>query len=204
MEKDFKKKGINPLCIYTLAFSMLLPSVASLADLDINLGGYSVVYAATVKAPTVNAVLYDATTISGANLAKTKVNKKTVIATVHVTLKGEDGNVKATLSDNPTSGTTWSVNLPEGVKVAKGDTVTVYQQIGDDKSSEVTATAQASKASTVTLTMPTGEIWIEEYVANIVNADEKAEAIDLLKKANPTIAKDIKSVEFKITGEDPN
>ena len=203
MKFEIKKKVIKPLCIYSLAFSMLLPSVASLADLDINLGGYSVVYAAAVKAPTVNAVLYDATTISGANLAKAKVNKETVIATVHVTLKGEDGTVKATLEDTPTTGTTWKVDLPGGVKVAKGDTVTVYQQIGEDKSPEVTKTAQPSKASTVTLTMPSGEFWIEEYVANIVNADEKAEAIDLLKKANPDVANDIKSVDFKITGIDP-
>lgn len=129
-----------------------------------------------VKAPTVNAVFYDATTISGGNLAKyrDKVNKKTLIATVHVTLKGEDGTVKATLSDSPTKGTTWKVDLPAGVKVVKGDTVTVYQQIGDDKSPEVTKTAQPSKASTVALTMPSGEIWIEQYVANIVNDDEKA------------------------------
>ena len=51
--------------------------------------------------------------------------------------------------------------------------------------------------------MPSGEIWIEQYVANIVNADEKAEAIQMLKDANPTIADDIKSVEFKISGTDP-
>ena len=157
-----------------------------------------------VKAPTVNPVLYDATTISGGNLAKAKVGKELVIATVHVTLKGEDGTVKADLSVTPKSGTKWKVDLPQGVKVAKGDTVTVYQQIGEDKSLEVTENAQPSKASTVTLTMPTGEIWIEQYVANIVNADEKTEAIDLLKKANPTIANDIESVDFKITGVDPN
>lgn len=186
---------------------MLLPSVASLADLDINLGGYSVVYAKIdVKEPTVNPVFYDATTISGGNLAKARIKvdgkNKTVIATVHVTLKGEGGTVKADdLTVTPTSGTKWSVKLPEGKKVEKGDTVTVYQQIGEDKSPEVTKNAQPSKASTVTLTMPKGEIWIEQYVANIVNADEKAEAIDLLKKANPDIANDIKSVEFKITGE---
>ena len=72
-----------------------------------------------VKAPTVNPVLYDATTISGGNLAKAKVNKKTVIATVHVTLKGEDGTVKATLSVTPTRGTKWSVKLPEGKKLNK-------------------------------------------------------------------------------------
>ena len=156
-----------------------------------------------IKAPTIDPVLYDATTISGGNLAKDRINNQLVIATVHVTLKGEDGKVKAILSVTPERGTTWKVDLPKDVKVAKGDKVTVYQQIGEDKSPEVTKNAEPSKASTVTLTMPSGEIWIEQYVANIVNADEKAEAIDLLKAANPTIAKDIESVEFKITGEEP-
>ena len=156
------------------------------------------VMAATVKAPTVNPVFYDATTISGANLAKAKVNKETVIATVHVTLKGEDGKVKATLTDNPTSGTTWKVDLPGGVKVEKGDTVTVYQQIGEDKSPEVTKTAQQSKASSVTLTMPSGEIWIEQPSSNQVNEDEQAEAVEMLKAANPDIASDIKDVKFSI------
>ena len=153
-----------------------------------------------VKAPTVNPVFYDATTISGGSLAKyrDKVNKKTVIATVHVTLKGEGGTEKANLSVTPTRGTTWKVDLPEGVKVAKGDTVTVYQQIGEDKSSEVTVNAQPTKASTVTLTMPTGEIWIEHPNANLVNEDEQAEAIEMLKGANPDIKQDFKSVKFSI------
>ena len=156
-----------------------------------------------VKTPTVNPVLIDATTISGANLAKARVGKNNVIATVHVTLKDKNSKVKAELSVTPTSGTTWSVNLPQGKKVEEGDTVTVYQQIGEDKSTEVTEKAQPSKASTVTLTMPSGEIWVEQYVANILNDDEKAEAIDLLKKANLDIADKIESVEFKITGEEP-
>ena len=52
-----------------------------------------------------------------------------------------------------------------------------------------------------TLKMPSGEIWIEQYVANIVNDEEKAEALDMLKKANSTeIANDIKSIDFKIEG----
>ena len=153
-----------------------------------------------VKAPTVNPVLYDATTISGGNLAKAKVNKKTVIATVHVTLKGEDGTVKATLSVTPTRGTKWSVKLPEGKKVEQGDTVTVYQQLGEDKSPEVTENAQPSKASTVTLTMPTGKIWIEQTSSNIVNEDEQAEAVRMFNDANTEIAGDIKSVKFSIDG----
>ncbi|WP_311553180.1 LPXTG cell wall anchor domain-containing protein [Propionimicrobium lymphophilum] len=157
---------------------------------------------AAVKAPTVNDLLYDATTISGANLAKAKVDKKTVIATVHVSLKDSSGTEKASLSVTPTTGTTWKVDLPGGVKVAKGDTVTVYQQIGEDKSPEVTKTAQPSKASTVTLKMPTGEIWIEQTSSNIVNKDEQTEAIQKLKDANSGIAGDIKSVKFSIDGTD--
>ena len=157
---------------------------------------------AAVKAPTVNDLLYDATTISGANLAKAKVDKKTVIATVHVSLKDSSGTEKASLSVTPTTGTTWKVDLPGGVKVAKGDTVTVYQQIGEDKSPEVTKTAQPSKASTVTLKMPTGEIWIEQTSSNIVNKDEQTEAIQKLKDANSGIAGDIKSVKFSIDSTD--
>lgn len=66
-----------------------------------------------VKTPSVNPILYDDTTISGGNLAKyrDKVNKKTLIATVHVTLTGEDGTVKATLSDSPTTGKKMVSNL---------------------------------------------------------------------------------------------
>ena len=161
---------------------------------------------AAVKAPKIDNVFIGDKTISGSNLAKDRVNKQIVIATVHVTLKGEDGTVKATLSVTPTSGTKWSVTLPDGKKVEKGDTVTVYQQIGEDKSPEVTANAQPSKASTVTLTMPTGEIWIEQTSSNQVNEDEQAEAIEMLKKANPDIVNDIdfgpKKTKFSIDGTD--
>ena len=153
-----------------------------------------------VKAPTVNPVFYDDTTISGANLAKAKVNKKIVIATVHVSLKDSSGNEKAALEVTPKSGTTWKVALPEGVKVEEGDEVTVYQQIGEDKSPEVIKKAQPSKASTVTLTMPSGEIWIEQTSSNQVNDDEQAEAVQLLKDANAAIAGDIESVKFSIDG----
>lgn len=165
-EKD--KSLLKVLCAYVLAFIMLVTSVAGL--------GAGKVFAAAVKAPTVNPVLYDATTISGSNLAKATVNKKTVIATVHVILKDSNGDEKANVNVTPKSGTKWKVDLPEGVKVAKGDTVTVYQQIGEDKSSEVTANAQPSKAALNEdkLKMPSEEIWIERTSSNIVNKDEQA------------------------------
>ena len=193
--KENKKRGIfKPLGAFLLALVMVLTHVVG--AMDVQAAGIN------VKTPTINPVFYDDTTISGGNLAKARVNKKLVIATVHVTLKGEGGTVKATLSDTPTKGTTWKVDLPDGVKVAAGDTVTVYQQIGEDKSPEVTKDAQQSKASTVTLTMPTGEIWIEQTSSNIVNEDEQAEAIEMLKKANPDIANDfdLKKTKFSIDG----
>ena len=201
-----RKKGnwLKPLSVafITCVFALLLVMPMLYAD-DLEIGPEIIgqpMGQINVKAPTVDPVLYDATTISGGNLAKARINKKNVIATVHVTLKGEDGTVKATLSVTPKRGTTWKVDLPSGVKVAKGDTATVYQQIGEDKSPEVTAKAQPSKASTVTLTMPSGEIWIEQTSANIVNEDEQAEAVQLLKDANAAIAGDIKSVKFSIDG----
>lgn len=72
-----------------------------------------------IPAPTINKVFYGDTTISGAKLHRDRVGGKPVRATVYVTLKGEDDTVKATLSVTPTSGTKWSVKLPEGKKLNK-------------------------------------------------------------------------------------
>ena len=159
---------------------------------------------ADIGVPTINNVFYGATTISGGNLHREKVNKKTVRATVHVTLIDKKGEVKDEVSVTPTSGSTWTVNLSDGVKVEEGDVITAYQELNGKKSqvSEPKA-AQLSKAydNKDKLKMPEGEFWIEQYVANIVSDEEKAEALELLKKANTTeIANDIKSVDFVIEG----
>ncbi|PMC81777.1 InlB B-repeat-containing protein [Anaerococcus hydrogenalis] len=154
------------------------------------------------EAPTISKVFYDATTISGGKVHRGKIGGKTARGTIYVTLKDKDGVVKATLSVTPTSGTIWTVNLPQGVKVAEGDVVTAYQEFDGKQSTETTANAQPSKASSVTLTMPSGEIWIEQTSSNQVNADEQAEAVQMLKDANTEIAGDIKSVEFSIDGTD--
>ncbi|MGV2448363.1 UNVERIFIED_CONTAM: hypothetical protein FO527_30785, partial [Bacillus sp. ATCC 13368] len=68
-------------------------------------------------------------TISGANVQRKRVGGKVKRSTVYVTLKGKDGNEKATVSVTPKSGTAWTVSLPNGVKVAPGDTVTAYQTL---------------------------------------------------------------------------
>ncbi|WP_124061412.1 SHIRT domain-containing protein [Gordonibacter sp. Marseille-P4307] len=158
----------------------------------------------TLPAPTIGKVFYDATTISGANVQRKRVGKDTVRSTVYVTLKDKNGNVKATASVTPKSGTSWTVNLPGGVTVAAGDTVTAYQTLDGATSDVVTANAQPSKASENKdkLKMPADEIWIEQTSSNQINNDEQAEAIEMLKNANPSIASDFKSVKFSIDGTD--
>ena len=47
--------------------------------------------------------------------------------------------------------------------------------------------------------MPSGEIWIEHPNANLVNKDEQAEAIEMLKKANPDIANDFNLDKIKFS-----
>ena len=202
MKFEIKKKILKPLCIYTLAFSMLLPSVASLADLDINLGGYSVVYAAGIEAPTIAKAFIGTNTISGGNLHRGKINGKNARGTVHVTLKDSSGNEKATVSVTPKSGTTWTVDLPDGVTIAEGDVITAYQEFDGQKSTETTANAMDSLAiqNEDKLKMPEGEIWIEQTSSNQVNDDEQAEAVKMFNNANTAIAGDIKSVKFSIDG----
>lgn len=180
---------------------MLLPSVASLADLDINLGGYSVVYAETVPAPTVTKAFIGTNTISGGNVHVDRVSGKVTRGTVHVTLKDKDSVVKAdNLTFTPKSGKNWTVNLPDGVTIAEGDVVTVYQEFDGQNSPVTTANAMESlaKQNKDKLQMPTGEIYIEQTSSNQVNEDEQAEAVQKLKDANTAIAGDIKSVKFSI------
>lgn len=101
-----------------------------------------------------------------------------------------------------------SVKITISKALTEGDKVKAILKGSDGV--QITATEEATakkpepkKAEKYkdTLKMPTGEIWIEQYVSNIVNEEEKAEALDLLKKANTTeIANDIKSIDFKIEG----
>ena len=156
----------------------------------------------TLETPTISPVFVDATTISGGKLHREKVGGKVLRATVHVTLKDKNGNEKATVSVTPRSGNTWTVNLPDGVTVAADDTASAYQTLNGATSAVATAKAQSSMAveNKDKLTMPAGEIWIEQTNANIVNKDELAEAIEMLKKTNPSIAGDFKAVKFSIDG----
>ena len=155
---------------------------------------------AGIEAPTITKAFIGTNTISGGSLHRGKINGKNARGTVHVTLKDSSGNEKATVSVTPKSGTTWTVDLPEGVTIAEGDTVTAYQEFDGQNSTVATANAMDSlaKQNKDKLKMPTGEIWIEQTSSNIVNDEEQAEAVQKLKDANTAIAGDIKSVKFSI------
>ena len=157
-----------------------------------------------IEAPTITKAFIGTNTISGGDLHRGKINGKNARGTVHVTLKDSSGNEKATVSVTPKSGTTWTVNLPEGVTIAEGDTVTAYQEFDGQNSPVTTANAMDSlaKQNKDKLKMPQGEIWIEQTSSNQVNKDEQAEAVQKLKDANTEIAGDIKSVKFSIDGTD--
>ena len=195
---DARKKLFQSLGACFLAFVMILTNVLGAVE----------VHAAGIEAPTINKVYYDATSISGGNLHRGTIGGKQARGTVHVTLKDSSGNVKASVSVTPKSGKTWTVNLSDGVTIAEGDTVTAYQEFDGQSSPVTTANAEPSLAykHKNDLKMPTGEIWIEQTSSNQVNDDEQAEAIEMLKKANPDIAKDFdfgpKKTKFSIDGTD--
>ena len=170
-----------------------------------NILGAGEVSAAGIEAPTITKAFIGDTSISGGNLHRDRVNNKTVRATVYVNVLDESNNVKAKGSVTPKSGSTWTVTLEDGKKLEEGDRVIAWQELNGTESPKTQPKdAEPSKAfeNKDKLKMPTGEIWIEQTSSNIVNADEQAEAIKMLKDANTAIAGDIKSVEFSINGTD--
>lgn len=92
----------------------------------------------------------------------------------------------------------WTVNLQN--ELVAGQTVYVKQKCNDDMSEEVSAVVKETLASKHKndLTMPSGDFYLEQFSSNIINDDEKAEALEILKAANPSFANYIESIEFSI------
>ena len=118
-----------------------------------------------------------------------------------------NGKVKGTFTQPKRVKGSVKITLSEALK--QNDKVKAILKGSDGVQIAATEEATAKKAKPKKneeykdkLKMPEGEIWIEQYVANIVNEEEKDEALDMLKKANPDIANDIKSIDFEIAGVD--
>ena len=154
--------------------------------------------------PTVNKVSIGDKTVSGTTLGSGQRRARKLDVIIHVSVSRQAGGTEEKTVTIPytNSKSKWEVTLDS--ELAEGDKVTVKQEYGGDISDGVTLEVKKSLANQHNdkLKMPAGEIWIEETSANIVNDDEQAEAIEMLKKANPDIAKDFGSVKFSINGTD--
>ena len=162
---------------------------------------------AAPNSPNINPMFLGDTEITGSvTMGSNKRKRKKIDITITVTVNRQAGGneVKTVVVPYTKTSQNWSVTLDN--PLVDGDKVTVTQAYGGETSDPgepiVPKRAMKDKYKD-TLHMPKGKIWIEQYVANIVNDEEKAEALDLLKQANPAeTASDIKSVEFKISGVD--
>ena len=139
--------------------------------------------------------------VTGTGLLGNNRKKNGNITTIiYVTVKNGDDIIEeaSTTIEPKTKGPGWTVELQN--ELVAGYTVYVKQQSNTDMSDEVSAVVKETLASKhkTDLTMPSGEIWIEKTNANLVNDDEQAEAVKMLKNVNPAIVGDIASVKFSI------
>ena len=156
-----------------------------------------------VKPPTVNNVSIGDKTVSGKlTIGAGQRRSRKLDVTIRVIVNRQAGGTEEKTVTIPykTSSQNWAVALDS--ELAEGDKVTVTQEAGGEISEGVVKEAKKSLADQHKdkIKMPAGEIWIEQTNANIVSDDEQAEAIEMLKNANPDIANDFKSVKFSIDG----
>lgn len=176
-------------------------------NLGLGIGGEIVpqaVGAQALKVPKINPVNPGSKKISGSNIeGKNRRKSENKDCIVHVTVKDSSGVEieKATTTIGPKGGSKWEVTLQNAVQ--SGYKIYAKQEYNgqfSEESEPYEVKELLAKQYENTLKMPTGEIWIEQTNSNIVSEDEKAEAVQMLKDANSSIANDIKSVEFSING----
>ena len=160
-----------------------------------------------VKPPTVNNVSIGDKTVSGKltiGAGQRKSRKLDVTIRVIVNRQAGGTEEKTVTIKYETRSSDWTVALDS--ELAEGDKVTVTQETRDGISGGVVREAKKSLADQHKdkIKMPSGEIWIEHPDANLVNKDEQAEAIEMLKNANPEIANDFDfgpgKIKFSIDG----
>ncbi|WP_165778235.1 InlB B-repeat-containing protein [Schaalia turicensis] len=155
------------------------------------------------KKPSVNVASAGDKTVSGKiTIGSGQRKAKMLDVIIHVTVNRQAGGTEEkTVVIPPKAKANWEVTL--GSELVAGDKVTVKQEFEGGISEGVVLEIKKglNDQHKDELQMPSGEIWIEQAgAANIVNEEEQAEALRLVKEANPAIAGDIKSVELKISG----
>ena len=198
------KKILVGLMSLMLTFMFMMPVSAQDNGLDIGPELIDQPVRAAQK-PSVNPVGAGDETISGKlTMGANQRRKRKIDFTIYVTVNRKAGGTEEKTLNIPYTikKQYWSINLDS--ELEEGDKVTVKQEYGGDISEGVTFEVQKklNKQHEDDLKMPAGEIWIEHTNSNQVSDDEQAEAIEMLKKANPDIAKDFdpKKTKFSIDG----
>lgn len=136
------------------------------------------------------------TGLLGANRRKSQ----NITTTIYVTVKNGEKVIEEanTVIESTNKAREWVVKLQN--ELVAGYTVYVKQQCNTDMSDEVSAKVIETLASKHKndLKMPSGNFYLEQFSSNIINDDEKAEALEILKAANPSFSNYIKSIEFSI------
>lgn len=195
------RKLLTMFLFCALCFTLAMPALVQAEDLEISepLASQSV---RAANEPVVDKISVGSKTISGdikMGAGQRRARNLTFTITVTVNRKA-GGTEEKTISIPPAQRKgTWSVTLDSAL--AEGDEVTVTEVGATSKTVTIKVQPSLKNQHNDDLKMPKGEIWIEDTGANLVNDEEKAEAFELLKAANPTIAKDFKSIEFSIVGD---
>lgn len=196
--REQTNKILKTLCIYMLVISMMLSNLV---------GSLDVMAAGTAPKPVITMAAAGSKEVKGKGLLGSARRKAlNITTTIYVTVKNgsdviEEASTvigpKETPKSDGVSGI-WTVNLQN--ELVAGQTVYVKQKCNDDMSEEVSAVVKETLASKHKndLTMPSGDFYLEQFSSNIINDDEKAEALEILKAANPSFANYIESIEFSI------
>ena len=196
--REQTNKILKTLCIYMLVISMMLSNLV---------GSLDVMAAGTAPKPVITMAAAGSKEVKGKGLLGSGRRKAlNITTTIYVTVKNgsdviEEASTvigpKETPKSDGVSGI-WTVNLQN--ELVAGQTVYVKQKCNDDMSEEVSAVVKETLASKHKndLTMPSGDFYLEQFSSNIINDDEKAEALEILKAANPSFANYIESIEFSI------
>ena len=192
MNQNNKKKILKDVCAYALSLIMLLSYFTNLTVLKAS---------PTVEEPTVVNTYFGDKIVRGRFLMKEGYEAPYTKGIIHLTLKDANGNVKLNKTFNPdpnTSSREWEIDL--GQEIEPGDTIIVIQEFKGEFSKEVIVTPgmRLSYKYKDQLVMPAGDFLRENPSSLFLRDDEKNELLEMVKKANPSIANDIIEVNATI------
>ena len=192
--REQTNKILKTLCIYMLVISMMLSNLV---------GSLDVMAAGIAPNPTITLAAAGSKEVKGGGLLGANRRKKqNITTTIYVTVKNGETVVEEanTVIESTNKAKEWVVKLQN--ELVAGYTVYVKQKCNTDISDEVSAVVKETSASKHknSIQMPSGDFYLEQFSSNIISEDEKAEALQMIKDANPSFSDEIESIDFSIKG----